>query len=566
MSWKRIFSRGAEAGDEPAPEEDPLEQARRVLFAYHRATKHDVQRYARGPFELDWATQPDPFRRWDGAESIPLAHPAVGPEPRYEEVFVEGTLTPRPLDRALVSQLFYDSLALSAWKRHGEARWALRVNPSSGNLHPTEGYLVAPAIAGLSETPLVAHYTPESHALEVRARPGRELWESLSADLPPGSVLVGLSSVHWREAWKYGERAYRYCNHDAGHAIACVTLAAAGMGWKATMLDGLGSEEVACLLGLGDTAPPEAEEPDCVLAVHPQGTTCAAERLDAELVGAFAELAWSGTPNELSPDHEDWEVIDLAADAAHKPIHAPACAKFEPSRPPLEIGDEPIPFRKIVRQRRSAVAMDGTSGLASDAFYQTLRRTLPGRGELPFSALPWAPRIHLALFVHRVADLEPGLYVLVRNPSDEPALRGAFRDEFSWERPPGCPDELPLFALHHGDVRGLAARISCNQDIAADGCFSLGMIARFASSLEEDGPWMYPRLFWESGVVGQVLYLEAEALGIASTGIGCFFDDSMHGVLGVTDHSWQSLYHFTTGGAVEDVRVQSDPAYPNETA
>ena len=25
--------------------------------------------------------------------------------------------------------------------------------------------------------------------------------------LPEGSFLVGLSSVHWREAWKYGERA-----------------------------------------------------------------------------------------------------------------------------------------------------------------------------------------------------------------------------------------------------------------------------------------------------------------------------------------------------------------------
>lgn len=36
---------------------------------------------------------------------------------------------------------------------------------------------------------------------------------------------------------------------------------------------------------------------------------------------------------------------------------------------------------------------------------------------------------------------------------------------------------------------------------------------------------MYPRLFWETGVLGQVLYLEAHAAGLSATGIGCFFDD-----------------------------------------
>lgn len=63
------------------------------------------------------------------------------------------------------------------------------------------------------------------------------------------------------------------------------------------------------------------------------------------------------------------------------------------------------------------------------------------------------------------------------------------------------------------------------QDIASDGCFSLGMIAHFEPTLRNKGSWMYPRLFWETGVLGQVLYLEAHAVGISATGIGCFFDD-----------------------------------------
>ena len=163
--------------------------------------------------------------------------------------------------------------------------------------------------------------------------------------------------------------------------------------------------------------------------------------------------------------------------------------------------------------------------------------------------------------MHRIAELDPGLYFLVRAPQDEADLRQALAAEHTWEKPPGCPSELPLFRLRTGDARGLAARVSCDQAIAGDGCFSLGMLARFERTLREDGAWMYPRLFWETGVIGQALYLEAEALGLRATGIGCFYDDSVHGALGLRDRAWQSLYHFTIGGPVDDTRITTEPAY-----
>ena len=45
------------------------------IIAYHERTKHHPERYARGPGGLDWATQPDPFRRFTGAPlfRLPLA-------------------------------------------------------------------------------------------------------------------------------------------------------------------------------------------------------------------------------------------------------------------------------------------------------------------------------------------------------------------------------------------------------------------------------------------------------------------------------------------------------------
>ena len=68
--------------------------------------------------------------------------------------------------------------------------------------------------------------------------------------------------------------------------------------------------------------------------------------------------------------------------------------------------------------------------------------------------------------------------------------------------------------------------------------------------------------FGETGLIGQVLYLEAEAAGVRATGIGCFFDDPVHRVLGwYPDTQFQSLYHFTVGGAVDDHRLTTLPPY-----
>jgi nitroreductase len=102
--------------------------------------------------------------------------------------------------------------------------------------------------------------------------------------------------------------------------------------------------------------------------------------------------------------------------------------------------------------------------------------------------------------------------------------------------------------------------VSCHQDIAGSGAFSLGMIAQFKAPITDE-PFRYRHLFWESGMIGQVLYLAAEAHGARGTGIGCFFDDAVHEILGLKDNQYQSLYHFTIGRPVEDPRLTTYPPY-----
>lgn len=373
--------------------------------------------------------------------------------------------------------------------------------------------------------------------------------------------------------------------------MAAVSFAAAELGWDVKVLDGLGFRELQKLMGLGfvpefkiplrpvkkKMPEIEFEHPDCVLLVFPNGV--GEFDIDyqglSEGIAGLPNLEWVGQPNLLSKEHICWDIIYRTAEAAKKPLEAGEKLAIVPFRSSGLVSEESYKgfmLGEVVRKRRSAVDMDGVTAMGRETFYQILLHCLPSgyveegqQGKqmaFPFRAMPWESQVHCALFVHRVVGLEKGLYILVRNEDHFDDLKNSMRSEFEWEKPEGCPDELPLYALAKLDCRELSKRLSCHQDIASDGCFSLGMVAHFEPTLRSKGVWMYPRLFWETGVLGQVLYLEAHAVGISATGIGCFFDDPVHEVLGLRGSNYLSLYHFTVGGPVVDKRIMSLPAYP----
>ena len=541
-----------------------------TALTYHERTKHHTHRYANSLGYMDWATQPDFFRRYEGAPLVSLRIPNEDRTPAYDRIFRMNGTEPVPVDFNTISEFFYYSLAISAWKQYGENRWALRVNPSSGNLHPTEGYIVAPAIEGLWQRPAVYHYAPREHGLERRTEFSEELWNDLIKEFPSNVFLVGLSTIYWRESWKYGERAYRYCQHDAGHALAALRISSALFGWRLYFLNNVSDEQISCLLGLNhsdNVHPMDRESPDMLVAVLPDSkpNTAVMEcHLSQNAVESVTQGKWLGTANKLSKDHHEWQVIDSVSQACRRPVGAqmpsPSHAIGQRSfpNPPGRIN---VPAGRIIRQRRSALAMDGTTGITRDQFYATLSRVVSWLTDMPWDSISWGGFVHLGLFVHRITGLEPGLYVLIRNGLKRESLKERMAPGFLWQNPPEVPDGLPLYFLRGDDVKMLAAQVSCHQDIAGEGAFSFGMLAEFEPAISHYGAHFYRNLFWETGMVGQVLYLEAEALGIRSTGIGCFFDDSMHEAFGLKSRDYQSLYHFTIGGPVQDTRVTTLAAY-----
>ena len=507
-----------------------------IVLAYHARSKHALDRYAAGPGTLDWDAQPEAFREWAGTQQLALPREVRVPDISWNAL--AATRAALPLNAANLGSLLRLSVGLTAWKEYAGTRWSLRAHPSSGNLHPTETWLIAFGVDGLDDG--LYHYQNRLHALERRA------WET---EIGSTGVWLGFSSIHWREAWKYGERAFRYCQLDLGHVLAALSYAAALHGWRPRLMD-MNSTDVASSLGLDraeDYAGVEGEEPEVILA------------LEANAVSPmnlnWKWKHWAGKPNLLDPHPlYQWPVIgEVAAATRGAPPHAAAIPARSAT---MQAVAAPLSASDIILRRRSAQAFDGLSIMPHAVFKRMLASLLPG-GSPVWDLWPHAPRVHPVLLVHRVEGIAPGLYALPRSDVAGDALRHALRDTFAWQV---ADPELPLFQLVAARAGKTARTLSCHQDIAAQCAVTFMMVAEFAAPVAAD-PAAYRYLHWEAGMLGHVVTLEAEAAGWRGTGIGCFFDDADHEVLGLQDDQFQVIYHYAVGKALDDARLVTLPAY-----
>ena len=158
-----------------------------MVYEYHETTKHSQHRYAKSLGYMDWSTQPDPFRTYKGTEVLNLPLAIKNSTPPYH--LLDDALPPAPILKESISQLLQFSMGLAAYKESGDSSWAVRCNASSGNLHPTEAYLILPPLmqeqVGKSS---IYHYRPKDHALEKLSTFKTTFWKKL----PERSFIIGL--------------------------------------------------------------------------------------------------------------------------------------------------------------------------------------------------------------------------------------------------------------------------------------------------------------------------------------------------------------------------------------
>jgi SagB-type dehydrogenase family enzyme len=438
---------------------------------------------------------PDPFRHYEGVPVLDL--PADPPVPGASAPVADGA--------TFLSQLLYYSAAISATKRVPSTgfRYALRVNPSSGNLHPTEFHFVT---HGLKDWPDgLYHYRPSSHMAEQRATGEFKI---AGSDAP---IVFILTSIAWREEWKYRDRAYRYCLHDIGHAWQAVALAAEAMGCDSKPIVDFPDDEITQAIRLN-----EDEWPMLILELR--GSSIPTREPET------SDTVWyGGTANQLSNETIPYPRID-AVHAATKVIVNSA---VEPARTGAGEIKLPAPaisdrlYGEIARRRRSA--LDFVGGTRS--------MTLPQLSAVLEAARPLMSFIQLYLYVHRVDGLEPGVYRF-------------------W------PVQSELELVKTGDQRVAAAGLSLGQDLAGNACVAFSMIGDLDRAARAHGDRGYRYVIFEAGAIGHRLYLAAEALGLGATGIGAFYDEEVHRYLHVTPERGQVVYHFAIGYPVPDPRLQ----------
>jgi SagB-type dehydrogenase family enzyme len=506
------------------------------LFAYHQATKHTYHSVRTNARYLDWHNQPGPFRTYDSVLLIQLppepGFPNVGAFAAMAALTENAKLSAEDLserheefqlDLNWLSRLLWHSMAVSAWKKAPGAggRYSLRVNPSSGNLHPTETYVALRGVAGIDDG--LYHYRADRHALELRS-PGAWTQQLASAlEIPRASesrLIVGLTSIFWREAWKYRDRAYRYCCHDLGHAMMSVLLGARALGLAGGAVAHFSDLRLARALGLSET-----DEAPMAFLVFP------GENISTGRPASPAQPV-AGIPNELSAEEVRNEMI-LGIHAATVlpdpagPVQqvSMADAGTPGHSAPLSGPLHDAPFGTTVRRRRSALDFDA--------------RTLPMEREqleqlLDFATRDWRADwrgnfggdsaqgksgtdfVTLYLFVHRVRDCDPGVY--------------------RWDRANG-----KLEQVHSGNVQRVAAFLSLEQSLAGNSCFTVSMIADLGEAARVFGNRGYRYVYFEAGAIGQRLYVGAEALGWNATGIGAFYDDDVHRYFGFLEEGADSV-------------------------
>jgi len=128
---------------------------------YHESTQHSVESLRRALHVLDWANMPAPFRHYEGVPLLDLpADPPIPEIPALEVLHGVAGTTPAGDGPTFLSQLLFHSAAISASKRVPSTgyRYALRVNPSSGNLHPTEFHFLTRGLKEWADG--LYHYRP----------------------------------------------------------------------------------------------------------------------------------------------------------------------------------------------------------------------------------------------------------------------------------------------------------------------------------------------------------------------------------------------------------------------
>jgi SagB-type dehydrogenase family enzyme len=467
-----------------------------AILAYHGSTKHSPGSVGASRWFMDWSNKPAPFKLYHDAQRIDLpADARPGDVPALDAIARVSTGDARLTELSALSPL----LVFGAGIRHavqypdGEM-WHFRTYASAGALYPNEVYVASRDLDGLAAG--VYHFQPSGPTL-VRLREGdyRPHLVGASAGEPnvmSADVVLVITGIPWRTAWKYAERGYRHVFWDAGMILANVLALAAAAGVASRVVLGFVDADVEALLGLD----PRREFPICLVALG------ASESEVPASADGLPELTARAMP--LSRTEYTFEAITKANEAGR--LEAPdnvrrwrerAHARGQ-GREGKSIGETEVrDAMGEVLARRGSARRFGDVPMTHDVLRDILGRATHG---IPTDHTPEGSRlIDPYLIANRVDGLEPGAY--------------------AWRR--GAPE-----LVRAGDLRREATFLCLEQPLGGTSAATLFLLSDLSQALDRFGPRGYRATQLEAGIVGGKTYLGAYAHRFGATGL-TFFDDEV---------------------------------------
>ncbi len=475
------------------------------LLAYHEATKHSYWSVRLSPHRLDWSNEPRLEKVYRAL--APLALPRDLPKsglPAVEAAASSGVEEDRTLDLRTLAGLLYYTGGILPTRRYPGGEIAFRAAPCTGALYHIEIY---PVCADLEDLPAgVYHYAPQGHALRPLRRGDHRAYLGQAAEaeeVAQAAVVLVLTSMWQRNAWKYRARAYRHVFWDAGTLLANLLALASAHGIRARVYLGFVDGEVQRLLDLD----PERELPVALVALGRAG--------DPPPPPPLGPLGYAVEPILRREIKEPLLLSAHAASSFRSKEEVWAWrrgrAEVRPKDPSGSLfslhpwhGVPEVSLEEAILRRRSTRRFARTP-VRFEVFSEVLLRAT---GPIPADFLPGGTSLVVPfLIVHAVEGLPPGAYVFHREQGAVELLRvGKFREE--------------------------AAYLALEQPAAGEAGAAVFWMAPVQQVLASLGARGYRAVQLEGGIRGGKIYLLAHALGLRATAL-TFYDDESSEFFGV---------------------------------
>ncbi len=483
---------------------------------YHEETKYHEAQMGRHQRQLDWSAQPLPYKEYHSEKKVsliphlPFQHNPLTGEPLPPALEESGD----PVGRDEIARLLYFTNGVTGILQYiTGGKLFLRAAPTAGGLYPAEMYVAVRDLSTLSNG--IYNFQAKDHCLAPVWE--GNFWSEFESycmrheAIAQSHLLIIMTAVYQRSAWRYQERAYRRILLDIGHVIGNLIAYAPHEGFSPYLIGGFFDAALNRLLFLS-----ESEEGVLAVVALPQSASINSDVIrQSSAPPSRMKFVAREEPLQLqlhaaSSIEADEKTEDQAVSPTFDLLESKH--RLKPSFPLSQMSDnlEEEALTQAILRRRSTRAYTGGAFSAAQLSF------LLSYAYAPFFARP------LPLFAPSILST----YVLLQNVDEWDA--GVFYY---------APQSRSLRLLTAGDFRAQSWHFCLGQELARDAAAIVVHIAHLKTALDQYGDRAYRYLHMDAGQIGQRLNLAAIHLGLGASGIGGFYDDEVNALLGLSlDH------------------------------